>query len=167
MGYVPQQPVIFSGTVRHNLTFGNPQADKVLTDAIDQVRPALWRAFPNGLDTLVGEGGVRLSGGERQCVAIIREILKNVQFILLDEATSALDEQTQAEVQDAVDALLGRGITAMVIAHRLGTVRRCNRVVSFGKAPDGTTIIEACGSSVEDAAKRSPTLRATLAKAAA
>jgi subfamily B ATP-binding cassette protein MsbA len=86
------------------------------------------RETPQGLDTLIGENGMRLSGGQRQRLAIARALLKNAPVLILDEATSALDSESERLVQSALDALM-RGRTTIVIAHRLSTIERANRIV--------------------------------------
>lgn len=161
MGFVEQTPRVFAGTVRDNLTFGNPKPDSALIDVIDKVRPELWDTFEEGLDTKLGEGGIWISGGERQCVAIMREILKPVEFILFDEATSALDAESQEIAQSAIDASLHEGRTIIVIAHRKETVLNCDKVCSFGKQ-NGVTVIEGVASSLSELAIKSPTLRRSL-----
>ena len=86
------------------------------------------RAMPQGLDTLIGEQGVRLSGGQRQRLAIARTILKNTPVVILDEATSALDSESEKHVQAALDSLM-KGRTTVVIAHRLSTIENADRIV--------------------------------------
>ncbi len=124
---VPQEPVIFSGTVADNIRYGRPEA------SAEEVRAAAQAAYaeefiaelPEGYDTYLGDRGVRLSGGQRQRIAIARAILKSPPLLLLDEATSALDAQSEKMVQAALEkAMLGR--TTLVIAHRLATVQRAN-----------------------------------------
>jgi ATP-binding cassette subfamily B protein len=130
IGIVPQDPVIFSGSALDNIRYGRPEA----TD--DEVRAAARAAFaeefierlPQGYDTFLGERGVRLSGGQRQRIAIARAMLKNPPLLLLDEATSALDAQSERMVQQALDAAM-RDRTTLVIAHRLATVQRADRIV--------------------------------------
>lgn len=160
-GFVAQQPCIFAGSVRQNLTFGNSQPDARLIEMIDRVRPELWHTFTEGLDTKLGEGGVRLSGGERQCIAIMREILKPAECIIFDEATSALDAESQAVAQSAIDSSLSDGRTIIIIAHRIETVEQCDLICSFGKL-GGVTRIEAVAPSLRVAAQTSPTLAHTL-----
>jgi ATP-binding cassette subfamily B protein len=127
MAIVPQEPVIFSGTVIENIRYGRPEA------SVDEVHAAAEAAYaqefiqelPEGYDTYLGDRGVRLSGGQRQRIAIARAILKNPPLLLLDEATSALDAQSEKMVQAALDkAMVGR--TTLVIAHRLATVQRAD-----------------------------------------
>jgi len=129
LGIVPQDPVIFSTTAWENIRYGRPDA----TDA--EVRAAGHAAhadflddLPQGYDTYLGEKGVRLSGGQRQRIAIARAILRDPPVLLLDEATSALDAEAEQAVQTAL-ASLSQGRTTLVIAHRLATVRRADRIV--------------------------------------
>jgi len=129
IGIVPQDPVIFSTTAWENIRYGRPDA----TD--DEIRAAGHAAhadflddLPQGYDTYLGEKGVRLSGGQRQRIAIARAILRDPPVLLLDEATSALDAESEQAVQTAL-AALSRGRTTLVIAHRLATVRRADRIV--------------------------------------
>ena len=127
MAIVPQEPVIFSGTVIENIRYGRPDAS--LEDVHAAAEAAYAQEFiselPEGYDTYLGDRGVRLSGGQRQRIAIARAILKNAPLLLLDEATSALDAQSEKMVQAALDkAMVGR--TTLVIAHRLATVQRAD-----------------------------------------
>jgi ATP-binding cassette, subfamily B, bacterial len=127
---VPQEPTIFSTSALENIRYGKPNA----TDA--QVRAAAKAAYadefiqalPQGYDSFLGERGVRLSGGQRQRLAIARAMLKNAPLLLLDEATSALDAQSEQVVQAALASAMS-GRTTLVIAHRLATVQRADRIV--------------------------------------
>jgi ATP-binding cassette subfamily B protein len=123
IGLVPQDTVLFNDSIRYNLLYGRPQASyQDLRAALKAAQlQALIDSLPQGLDTPVGERGLKLSGGEKQRVAIARMLLKNPPILLLDEATSALDSRNEQAVQEALArASLGR--TTLVIAHRLSTV---------------------------------------------
>jgi subfamily B ATP-binding cassette protein MsbA len=130
VGIVTQETVLFNDTVRNNIAYGQPHV--ALKEVEAAARAALAhdfiRALPAGYDEVIGERGVRLSGGERQRIAIARAILKNAPILILDEATSALDSESEALVQSALHNLM-RGRTVFVIAHRLSTVRRADRIV--------------------------------------
>ena len=126
---VTQETILFNDTVRNNIAYGQPDVHlKVVKQAAQN---ALAHDFimnmPQGYDTVIGEKGFRLSGGERQRLAIARAILKNSPILILDEATSALDSESESLVQTALANLM-QGRTAIVIAHRLGTIRRANRI---------------------------------------
>ena len=130
IGIVTQETVLFNDTVRNNIAYGQPHV--AAKDVEAAARMALAHDFimemPAGYDTFIGERGLRLSGGERQRIAIARAILKNAPILILDEATSALDNESEALVQSALQNLMA-GRTVMVIAHRLSTVRRADRIV--------------------------------------
>jgi ATP-binding cassette, subfamily B, bacterial MsbA len=130
IGIVTQETVLFNDTVRNNIAYGQPHV--AAKDVEAAARMALAHDFimemPAGYDTVIGERGLRLSGGERQRIAIARAILKNAPILILDEATSALDNESEALVQSALQNLMA-GRTVMVIAHRLSTVRRADRIV--------------------------------------
>jgi ATP-binding cassette, subfamily B, bacterial MsbA len=130
IGIVTQETVLFNDTVRNNIAYGQPQVSA--KDVESAARMALAHDFimemPAGYDTVIGERGVRLSGGERQRIAIARAILKNAPILILDEATSALDSESESLVQSALANLM-TGRTVVVIAHRLSTVRRADRIV--------------------------------------
>jgi subfamily B ATP-binding cassette protein MsbA len=127
---VTQETILFNDTVRNNIAYGQP--DVPFSRVMDAAKAALAHDFiermPEGYDTVIGEKGFRLSGGERQRLAIARAILKGAPVLILDEATSALDAESEALVQQALGNLM-TGRTAIVIAHRLSTVRRANRIV--------------------------------------
>lgn len=162
MGIIQQTPFVMTGTVRENLNFGRSCSDAALIDMIELVRPSLFETFTHELDTLVGEGGVRLSGGERQCVAIIRELLREPEFLLIDEATSSQDPEGQLVVHEALNVVLGRGLTAIMIAHRLSTTRACDELVVLKRLFDceaDETQIEARARSHQELLVSSPTFR--------
>jgi subfamily B ATP-binding cassette protein MsbA len=130
IGIVTQETILFNDTVRNNIAYGQPHISAKDVEAA--ARMALAHDFimemPAGYDTIIGERGLRLSGGERQRIAIARAILKNAPILILDEATSALDSESEALVQSALQNLMA-GRTVVVIAHRLSTVRRADRIV--------------------------------------
>ncbi len=130
LGMVTQDGHLFHDSVRDNLRFARPEAtDDELWDALRRARLAdVVAALPDGLDTVVGERGYRFSGGERQRMTIARLLLARPRVVILDEATASLDSTSEAAVQEALaDALAGR--TAIVIAHRLSTVRRADQIL--------------------------------------
>ena len=126
---VTQENILFNDTVRNNIAYGQPDVKHGVVE--EAARNALAHDFilrmPQGYDTVIGEKGFRLSGGERQRIAIARAILKNAPILILDEATSALDAESESLVQAALANLM-QGRTVLVIAHRLGTIRRANRI---------------------------------------
>ena len=126
---VPQEVILFGGTIRENILYGNPEASEA--EIIEAARQAnAWdfiRSFPEGLETVVGERGIKLSGGQRQRIAIARAILRNPSILLLDEATSSLDAESEKVVQDALQYLM-EGRTSIIIAHRLSTIREVDQI---------------------------------------
>lgn len=124
MAVVPQEVILFGGTIRENILYGRPGAREAeIEEAARQANA--WdfiRSFPDGLETIVGERGVKLSGGQRQRIAIARAILKDPSILLLDEATSSLDAESEKLVQEALSKLM-EGRTSIIIAHRLATIR--------------------------------------------
>lgn len=127
---VPQEPQLFHRSLRDNIRFARPEAlDEEIIVAAKRARA--WKfisRLPEGLDTLVGERGVKLSGGERQRIALARAFLADRPILILDEATSALDSVTEALIQEAIAELM-EGRTSIVIAHRLSTIMRLHRIV--------------------------------------
>jgi len=123
LGVVPQDTVLFNDTILYNIRYGRPDAsDEEVREAARLAQiDSFIRALPQGYSTMVGERGLKLSGGEKQRVAIARTILKGPPILLLDEATSALDSHTEKEIQDALDRI-ARTRTTVVIAHRLSTI---------------------------------------------
>lgn len=130
IAYVPQEPMLFHRTLRENIAYGKPGAsDKEVREAARKANALEFiEKLPNGLDTLVGERGVKLSGGQRQRVAIARAILKDSPILVLDEATSALDSESEKLIQNALEKLM-RGRTSIVIAHRLSTIAKMDRII--------------------------------------
>jgi ABC-type multidrug transport system fused ATPase/permease subunit len=134
MAFVPQEVILFGGTIRENILYGNSNAtqreiDQVVIDA--NIHEFITN-FPEGLDTLVGERGVQLSGGQRQRIAIARAMIRNPKVLILDEATSALDTQSEKQVQEALNRLM-KGRTSVVIAHRLSTIKDCDQIMVLEK----------------------------------
>jgi ATP-binding cassette, subfamily B, bacterial MsbA len=140
IGMVPQEPALFSGSVRENIGYARGQhtpAGEVPEDEIVAAAKAAhaWEfieRLPQGLDTRVGERGVKLSGGQRQRLAIARVFLKDPAIVVLDEATSSLDSESEQLIEDAMEKLL-RGRSTLIIAHRLSTVRRADRVITIDR----------------------------------
>lgn len=130
IGVVPQDTVIFGDTARENIRFGRPSATDAEIEAATRsaVADDFIRELPQGYGTFLGERGTRLSGGQRQRIAIARAILRNPPILLLDEATSALDSENERLVQEALDHLM-EGRTTIIIAHRLATVLKADRIV--------------------------------------
>ena len=129
MAWVPQHPRLFHGTLRENLLLGQPQAsDVAIGRALETAcLEELVRELPRGLETPVGEGGERLSGGEAQRVALARAFLRDAPVLVLDEPTAQLDLATESAVVEAVERLC-RGRTVLLVAHRLTTVAAASRV---------------------------------------
>jgi len=144
IGIVPQEPALFSGTIRENISYARaeeggplPTTDEVIAAARAAHALEFIERLPEGLETRVGERGVKLSGGQRQRLAIARVFLKNPAVVVLDEATSSLDTESERAIEAAMEDLL-RGRSTLIIAHRLSTVRRADRVVVL----DGGRIVE-------------------------
>ncbi|MGW5959168.1 ABC transporter ATP-binding protein [Methylorubrum thiocyanatum] len=130
IGIVQQDVFLFAGTIRENIAYGRLDASEAeILDAAARARlDGLIAVLPEGLDTVIGERGVKLSGGQKQRLAIARAFLKNPPILILDEATSALDTQTEREIQASLSELAA-GRTTLVIAHRLATIRHADRIV--------------------------------------
>ena len=139
IGIVPQEPALFSGTVRDNIAYARPGATDAEVDAAARAAHAseFIERLPERMSTRVGERGVKLSGGQRQRIAIARVFLKNPALVILDEATSSLDTESEQLVEAAMEELL-RGRSTLIIAHRLSTVRRADRVIVL----EGGVIVE-------------------------
>lgn len=139
IGYVPQSVFLSDDTIRSNVAFGHAReevADEHVWRALEQAQLGKFvKSLPEGLDTQVGERGIKFSGGQRQRVAIARALYNNPDIIVLDEATSALDNETEKAVMEAIDALQGHK-TLIIVAHRLTTIRNCDKIyeIADGKA---------------------------------
>lgn len=129
IGVVPQEIILFGGSIRENIAYGNPEAsNEDIRKAAEQANALDFiESFPEGFDTLVGERGVKLSGGQRQRIAIARTILKNPTILILDEATSSLDAESESQVQEALNELM-KNRTTLIIAHRLATIKEVDKI---------------------------------------
>lgn len=140
VGYVPQSVFLIDDTVRNNIAFGLPEDKMMDEDIWDALEKAQLKDFveqlPYGLDTIVGERGVKFSGGQRQRVAIARALYNKPKILVLDEATAALDNETETAVMESIDALQGQ-ITMIIVAHRLTTIRNCDKIYEI---KDGVAI---------------------------
>lgn len=134
IGIVPQEVLLFGGSIRENIAYAKPDAteDEIIQAAKKANAWQFITQFPEGLETLVGERGVKLSGGQRQRVAIARAILKDPAILILDEATSSLDAESESLVQQALDELM-KGRTTLIIAHRLATIRKVDRIYALSE----------------------------------
>ena len=140
IGVVPQDTVLFNDTIYYNIAYGlaNATRNEVIEAAMDAQIHEFIMSLPNTYDTLVGERGLKLSGGEKQRVGIARTLLKDPPILLLDEATSALDSETEHEIQEALERA-AQGRTVITIAHRLSTVQNADRILVLEKG----TVVEA------------------------
>jgi subfamily B ATP-binding cassette protein MsbA len=138
MSLVSQDVVLFNDTIRSNIAFGHPATDEQIDAAARSARVLEFAdQMPDGLDTVVGDRGALLSGGQRQRIAIARALLRNTPIMILDEATSALDTGLERQIQEQLEALM-RNRTTLVIAHRLSTVEKADRILVM----DGGRIVE-------------------------
>ncbi|WP_407309229.1 thiol reductant ABC exporter subunit CydD [Desulfosporosinus sp. SB140] len=130
IAYVPQNPYLFSGSIAENILIGKPSAtnEELIRAAQQSYAHQFIMKLPDGYQTLLGEGGTRLSGGQAQRLAIARAFLKDAPLLILDEMTSSLDSESEHEIQQALQGLL-QGKTALIIAHRLTTVRQADRII--------------------------------------
>ncbi|HLR09548.1 MAG TPA: ABC transporter ATP-binding protein [Bacillota bacterium] len=137
IGYVSQESAMMAGTIRENLTYGLPDAENISDEKLWKVAKMAYadefiRSFANGLDTEVGERGVKLSGGQRQRINIARAFLRDPAILMLDEATASLDSQSEAMIQQALLELM-KGRTTFVIAHRLSTIVDADKIIFIEK----------------------------------
>ncbi len=134
MAFVPQDVMLFGGSIKENIAYGKPSAtdDEIIAAAKSANAHVFVQNFPENYETIVGERGMKLSGGQRQRIAIARAILKDPAILILDEATSSLDSESEQLVQEALDNLM-KGRTSFVIAHRLSTIRNADKIVLIDK----------------------------------
>lgn len=130
LGYVKQDIFLMDASIKDNITFGDTNPDEnLLKQAIKQASlEDLIQSLPDGLNTVIGERGSRLSGGQKQRISIARSLYRNAEVLIFDEATSALDNQTEQEVSEAIDSLSHVNKTIFIIAHRVTTLKNCNRI---------------------------------------
>ena len=128
---VPQNSILFSGTIRENITYGMRRysEERLMRAVQDAAVSEFLPSLPDGLDTQVGERGDKLSGGQKQRVSIARALVRNPRILILDEATSALDNVSEYHVQRAIEKLVDRQCTTFVVAHRLSTIRNADRII--------------------------------------
>jgi len=133
VGYVSQDPFVFNGTIRENILFGGEYSDAEMVNAAKLAHAHDFiMELPKGYDTLVGDQGITLSGGEKQRIVLARAMIRQPQFLILDEATSALDNISEAAVQKAIDQI-ARECTTLVIAHRLTTIQNADKIIVIEK----------------------------------
>ncbi|RMZ75012.1 hypothetical protein DV737_g5514, partial [Chaetothyriales sp. CBS 132003] len=133
IGIVSQEPVLFSGTIAENISYGKPHATRAeILRAAKRANCQFLSDFPHGLDTQVGARGTQLSGGQKQRIAIARALVKDPDILILDEATSALDAESETLVNEALASLLHGSLTTISIAHRLSTIKRADTIICLG-----------------------------------
>ena len=130
MSIVPQDVILFGGSIRENIAYGKPDAteEEIMIAAKQANALNFVNGFPEKFETIVGERGIKLSGGQRQRIAIARALLKNPSILILDEATSSLDSESEKLVQEALETLM-KGRTSIIIAHRLSTIRNADAIL--------------------------------------
>lgn len=133
VGYVSQDTFIFNASIRDNIAFGNEYSDKLIITAAQNANiHSFIMSLPDGYDSMVGEHGLKLSGGEKQRIAIARALVRGPEILVLDEATSNLDNESEAVVQDSIN-LVARTVTTFIVAHRLSTVRKADVIYVMSK----------------------------------
>jgi len=169
IGYIPQQPQVLDGTIRYNLLYGlTPAEQEQMTDeelqrVVQLLQIDFGERLVDGLDTVVGRRGIKLSGGQAQRLMVGAAVLKNPRFMIIDEATSSLDSTTEKAVQAGLQSVLGSDVSALVVTHRLSTVRQlCTKFVvlrPLEKVTKGQSQVEAVAGSFEELVKISPTFQ--------
>lgn len=145
MGYVPQMVYLLDDTIRNNVAFGEEHIDdEAVWHALEQASLKKYvETLPDGIDTIVGERGIKFSGGQRQRIAIARALYCKPDILILDEATSALDNETEIAVMEAIESLQG-SITMIIIAHRLSTLKGCDKIYKIEQG----TVVDVCKESL-------------------
>lgn len=168
LGYIAQRPQVFTGTIRDNLLYGLTDSERLamtdekIWDMLKELGINFGDRLVQGLDTRVGRNGMKLSGGEQQRLMIAAAAMKRPRFMIVDEATSSLDAESQAAVQAGIDRVLEGESGAIIIAHRLSTVLRCDTFVvlrPIGEVKDDESQVEAIAHSIEELWRISPTFR--------
>jgi ABC-type multidrug transport system fused ATPase/permease subunit len=169
VGYIPQQPQVLDGTIRYNLLYGLPPearanvTDEELWELMRKLEIDFGERLTHGLDTVVGRRGIKLSGGQAQRLMIGAAVMQRPRFMIIDEATSSLDSTTEKSVQRGLAELLEPTTSALIITHRLSTVRRlCSKFIVLTQAAqraDSSGQVEAVAGSFEDLYALSPTFR--------
>jgi ABC-type multidrug transport system fused ATPase/permease subunit len=133
-GTVPQETILFGGSIRDNIAYGKPTAtEQEIIHAAKQANALEFiESFPEKMNTLVGERGIKLSGGQKQRIAIARALLRDPRILILDEATSALDSESEKLVKEALKELM-KNRTTFIIAHRLSTIREADNILVINK----------------------------------
>lgn len=162
VGCIPQRPQIFDGTIGANIAYGT----NISRDQMPEIMQAACldedERFEHGTETKVGRDGIELSGGQQQRLSIASALARKPDVMIIDEATSSLDSETEKGVQKGIETILESGITSLIIAHRLSTLRNCDMFIvmrPLHECEAGESQIEYIGSSFEDTVKNSPTFR--------
>ena len=127
IGYIPQSIYLFDGTVAQNIVFGREYDEQKIIDALKKAQMYDFLLTQQGLETRVGEGGIRLSGGQKQRIAIARALYTDPELLVLDEATSALDHETEINIMESIYEI-SKKVTLIIIAHRTSTIARCDKI---------------------------------------
>ncbi len=165
VGYIPQQPQVLNGTIRYNALYGVPKnkaesiSDEYIWEQVRMLQVDFGERLTEGLDTRIGERGVQLSGGQNQRLMILAAVMKNPRFMVIDEATSSLDSTTEKLVQAGLEKALSRNCGALVIAHRLSTVKKCDKFIVIEPVNGSGSKIVGTGRSFEELYETCPRFR--------